>query len=248
MIAATTSPFDVDARLLRGIGTARRIAVRERLAAYRANIRGAHLQALDRAYPVTREVLGPRYWQQLLESELPCFASASPDLNAYGDFLPAILGEVQRRRHELSSLPYLAELAALEWAVHCAGFVKDDRRFDWQAFATLTAEDHPSIRLVPSSALSIVRLHHPVDDIWRAHTGRAGNEDGSTGTCCVHRSGRFGVTVSPLEHDDHELLEALSGKVVGDLLDDHNTAGSTGIARRIFGWIERGWIVGFETG
>jgi hypothetical protein len=92
----------------------------ERLDAYRANIKGAHLQALDQAYPVLREVLGPRYWRQLLEAELPVYASSSPDLNAYGDFMPELLREAQRQRPELRDLPYLEALATLEWQVHRA--------------------------------------------------------------------------------------------------------------------------------
>jgi hypothetical protein len=248
MIAATTSPADVDTKLLGGIGTAHRIAAPERLAAYRANIRGAHLQALDRAYPVTREVLGPGYWQQLLEHNLPRFASTSPDLNAYGDFLPALLGKAQKMRDELAALPYLEELAGLEWAVHRACFAKDDRCFDWQGFAALTATGRSAIRLLPSSALAIMPLSYPVDDIWRAHTIDGEHEDRSTGICCVHRSGRFGVTVSPLEHDDHVLLEAVLNVGIGHLLDDDDTADSAGITRRVFDWIGRGWIVGFDAG
>ena len=247
MVAATTCSADVDPRLLGEIGTSHDIPAPERLAAYRANIRGAHLQALDRAYPVTREVLGPRYWQQLLEHAVPRFGSSSPDLNAYGDFLPAILGEARKQRPELAPLPYLADLAGLEWAVHRARFMKDDRGFDWEGFEALTTVGGASIWLVLSSALAIMPLGYPVDDIWRAHTcaDEAGNR--STGTCCVHRSGRFGVTVSPLEPDDHALIEALSSTGIGNLLDDSDTAKSSRIVRKIFDWIQRGWIIGFET-
>lgn len=248
MVATTTCRADVDLRLLGEIGTSQDIGAPERLAAYQGNIRGAHLQALDRAYPVTREVLGPRYWQQLLEHAVPRFGSSSPDLNAYGDFLPAVLGEAQKQRPELAPLPYLEELAGLEWAVHRARFVKDDRGFDWEGFEALTTTGRASIRLVPSSALTIVSLSYPVDDIWRAHAGdrEAGNH--STGTCCVHRSGRFGVDVSSLEPDDHGLLEVLSSTGIGHLLDGSDAAESSRIARKIFDWIGRGWIVGFETG
>jgi hypothetical protein len=248
MVTATTCRADVDPRLLGEIGTSRDIAAAERLAAYQANIRGAHLQALDRAYPVTREVLGPRYWQQLLEHAVPRFGSSSPDLNAYGYFLPAVLGEVQKQRPELATLPYLEELAGLEWAVHRARFVKEDRGFDWEGFEALTATGRVSISLVLSSALTVVPLRYPADDIWRSHNGDRESGNRSTGTCCVHRSGRFGVTVSSLEPHDRLLLEALSNTGIGHLLNDSDTEESSRVARQIFDWIGRGWIVGFETG
>jgi hypothetical protein len=44
------------------------------------------------------------------------------------------------------------------------------------------------------------------------------------------------------------LLEALSNTGIGHLLNDSDTEESSRVARQIFDWIGRGWIVGFETG
>jgi hypothetical protein len=248
LLATTTGRVSTDPVLAQCIRAAGRVPAQQRLEAYRANIRAAHLQALDRAYPVTREVLGQRYWRQMLEHELPGYGSASPDLDGYGEFLPGLLGKVQSGRDELAEFPYLEELAGLEWAVHCAAHARDDHEFDWTEFEMLADDGHSAGRLVPSSALTILELCYPVDEIWRSHTGAAIRDTRAPGTiaCCVHRNGRFGVTVSRLERDDHALLEQLSSTRIGDLLDSRDEARTAAIAQRIFDWISRGWIVGFE--
>ena len=122
LVSAATGRDEADPALLSSVRAHRNAPASERLAAYRANVKGAHLQALDQSFPVLREVLGPRYWRQLLEAELPVYASPSPDLNCYGDFMPELLREAQRRRPELHDLPYLEALATLEWQVHRARF------------------------------------------------------------------------------------------------------------------------------
>ena len=105
LLGAATGRDECNEPLLRSIRADARAPVAERIAAYRANIRGAHLQALDSAFPVTREVLGPKYWGQLLESDVKASASASSDLNAYGGFVPALLATAQQHRPELRELP-----------------------------------------------------------------------------------------------------------------------------------------------
>ena len=158
LVSAATGRDAPDAALLASVRAHRNASADERLAAYRANIKGAHLQALDQAYPVLREVLGPRYWRQLLEAELPFYGSPSPDLNGYGDFIPALLREAQPRRPELGDLPYLESLATLEWQVHRARLAADDDVFDWEAFAMLPGERQAQARVLRSKALSLLAL------------------------------------------------------------------------------------------
>jgi hypothetical protein len=193
LVSAATGRDAPDAALLACVRAHRNASADERLDAYRANIKGAHLQALDQAYPVLREVLGPRYWRQLLEAKLPVYASSSPDLNAYGDFMPELLREAQRQRPELRDLPYLEALATLEWQVHRARFAADDAVFDWDAFASLPEDVQASARLLRSNALALLQLDYPVDAIWISHNGLDAGEDDDAGDsyCCVHRAGRF---------------------------------------------------------
>ena len=221
------------------IRPARGIPPAARLDAHRATIRDAHLGALDTAYPVCREVLGPKYWRRLLGEEIQAFGDAGPDLNRYGEFLPELLARAQARRPELAELGYLGELAALEWRVHEAGFAADDPPFDWAAFRALDDAGRERLRLAPSRALRLLRFEHPVDELWRRHRdGPPGWPPQAPVRCCVHRAGRFEVSVARLDDGEAALLEALgAGRALGELPGAEGDAAGT-----LFRMIERGWI------
>ena len=251
LVAAVTETDNPNRVMPCTVRAARCVPSEKRLAVYRTNVRGAHLQALDQAFPVTREVLGPRYWRQLLEAELPLFGSRSPDLNRYGDFMPSIVGNAQRRRPELCDLPYLDELAMLEWKVHCARIAADDPVFNWEGFTALPDEAQAKARLQLSSALNRLRLAYPVDQIWRAHTFADTGEDQRARdiVCCVHRQAKFDIGVTRVGNEESALLDALRHTAVGELYNGRTVTGAgDNTAQRIFEWIQRGWIVGFETG
>ena len=156
MLEAVTRAGDADPELHSLIPQARDLGPEARLDAYRANIMGAHLDALDAVYPVTREVLGSRYWRQFLVQEIPEFGSPSPDLHEYGDFLPGLLGQAQKKHRELADFDYLGELAQLEWQVHLAQFKAPDPEFDWTTFQSLDPDRQMQVRFTLSPALHLM--------------------------------------------------------------------------------------------
>ena len=244
MLDAVTRAGDPDPELDSLIPPARGIRPEARLDAYRNNVKGAHLEALDSAYPVTREVLGPRYWRQLLAQEIPAFGSPSPDLHEYGDFLPELLNRAQEAREELADFDYLGELAQLEWQVHLARFKPPDPEFDWTAFQALEPDRQMQVRFALSHALHLMRFSQPVDALWHSH-----QENGqilppqSPVACSVHRQKSFDVTVTRLPGGEWRLLEALGeGQCLEALPADDQQA----TVQTLFGWIQRGWITGFN--
>jgi hypothetical protein len=225
------------------------ISVDERIKAYRANVRGAHLNALDQVFQVIREVLGARYWRQLLEEEIEAFASTSPDLHTYGEFVPSLLQTAQESRPELKDFPYLRDLATLEWHAHCARFALDDPQFNWKAFSALDPDLQSRVILRPGRALKVFHSRYPVDIIWHAHqaTAAAAPESGLPAPICIHRVNRFDVTVTRLSLENANLLEAIANGIsLDELYDQEKLRQSEAIVRQLYDWIQRGWIVAFE--
>ena len=246
MLEAVTRVGDADPGLDSLIAPARGIRPEARLDAYRTNVRGVHLQALDAAYPVTREVLGPRYWRQLLIQEIPEFRARSPDLHEYGDFLPELLGRAQKTHEELDAFGYLDELAQLEWQVHLAHFKAPDPEFDWAAFHALPENRQTRVQFTLSHALHRMRFSQPVDALWHSHQKNGPDIPPQVPvTCCVSRQRSFDVTVTRLSKNEWALLEAISeGRCLEDLPDE--TCQTT--AQTLFDWIRQGWISGFLEG
>ena len=244
MLEMVTRAGTVDTGFSLLITPARGIDPEVRLAAYRANVKGAHLEALDVAYPVIREVLGPRYWRQLLVREILAFESSSPDLHRYGDFLPELVARAQKNRKELAEFGYLGELAQLEWRVHLAQFKEADPDFDWVAFRNLDPDHRMQVGFTLSHVLHMMRFSQPVDALWHAHQENPQSlPPRSPVTCCVSRKKPFDVTVTRLSDSERALLEALgAGQCLENLpADDPETT-----VRTLHGWIQRGWITGLR--
>ena len=244
MLEAVTRAKATDARLSPLILPVRGIDPEIRLDAYRTNVKGAHLEALDVAYPVTREVLGPRYWRQLLVQEIPTFGSRSPDLHQYGDFLPELLAQVQKSRKELADFSYLGELARLEWQVHLTQFKAPDQDFDWTAFQALDLDHQMQVCFTLSHTLHMMQFSQPVDALWHSHQENPQDlPPQSPVTCCVHRKKPFDVMVVRLSDSEQELLEALRA---GQCLEALSTDGSQTTTQTLHDWIRCGWITGFR--
>lgn len=220
-----------------------------RLKAYRDNVQGAHLAALDNVYPVTADVLGPRYWRHLLKTTITRFGSASGDLNAYGSFVPRLLHDAQKSRPELADFPYLGDLARLEWAVHRLRLAPQDPAFPWTDFMALSEQIQTRATLIPARAVSRFESAFPVHVIWSLHAGASESADAGPDpvVCCLHRNAGFDVSITRLRPRQAALLAAIiAGRNLRQIAAETETTRQERVMQQLYDWIAQGWITGFE--
>ena len=141
--------------LLRGAGD---VAAARRLHVYRNNHVAALATALTDVYPVTTRLVGEDFFRQLARAYIARHPSTSGDLQAFGAMLPAFI----RRQASLATLPYLADVAALEWAVHEVYHEADEQALDVAALARVEAAAQLRIRLHLQLATHFVASPFPV--------------------------------------------------------------------------------------
>ncbi|MGM9426143.1 HvfC/BufC family peptide modification chaperone [Hydrogenophaga sp. MI9] len=136
------------------------------LLAYRANGHALAERALQAAYPVVCAVLGVESFAMLARALWHRHPPQRGDIARWGDALPAFVQDDP----QLAGLPWLADVARVEWALHRAA-AADDARVDPASFALLQAPDPAglTLRLVPR--LLVVQSHWPVASIVNAHLG-----------------------------------------------------------------------------
>ncbi len=139
--------------------------------------------ALAGAYPVCRALVGEDCFDALVQDTLLAQPSHSPNLHRYGDALPAVIA----RSPLADSVPYLADVATLEWHVHWAHYAPDATPDvpDAETLGRLTALPPGQIRAGLAAGAWLVRSPWPVVSIWRAHQPDAAVSLGSialTGT------------------------------------------------------------------
>jgi len=180
-----------------------------RMAIYRGNAFGNWHGALAGAYPVVRRIVGEAFFEAMARDHARACPSASGDLNEYG----AALARYAETYPGTRDLPYLPDVARLEWLVHRAYFAADAARFDLSRPA--------DVRLAP--ACGLMASHWPVASIWQAHQdgGRPELVDLSAGgeLALVHRPD-WRVEVTALRPGDFRFLEGLqAGEPLGAALE-----------------------------
>lgn len=151
---ASRRPFTTDAAT-----SARRIAI------YRANSIASATKALTGAYPVIREVVGGEFFDALARAYWQSAPSRSGDLGDYGDAFDAFVAGFEPVRE----LPYLADLARLEWAVHLAESAADAPRFDATALANVPPDRQSTLIFTFVPGTAIVSSDYPIARIWSLH-------------------------------------------------------------------------------
>jgi hypothetical protein len=136
----------------------------DRFDIYRNTVVLALTKALQLNFPAVRLLVGAEFFDgaaQLFIAEHP---PRDAYLDRYGDDFPEFL----RNFPSAKSLAYLADVAALEWAVTCALHAPDVLSLDLRKLASLAPDDHCRVRFVAHPAVRLLVADHPVDRIWRA--------------------------------------------------------------------------------
>ncbi|NMV40052.1 DNA-binding domain-containing protein [Ralstonia insidiosa] len=137
------------------------------VAVYR-NARLAILRnTLAGAYPVCRALVGDDCFDAIVRDTLAVQGSSSANLHRYGDALPEVIAQSPLA----GSVPYLADVARLEWRVHWAHYAPDTRTqaLDAAALGALLAQPADTLRAGLVDGAWYVASPWPVVSIWRAH-------------------------------------------------------------------------------
>lgn len=139
--------------------------VERRLAIYRANVTANAVKALAAAYPVVQQVVGEVFFAGLARVYRHEAPSSSGDLSEYGDGFARFLAQFEHVR----SLPYISDLARLEWQVHRAYGAADTRPWDPASIGMVAPEQQHTIRFRLVAGTSVVESPFPLVRVWTIH-------------------------------------------------------------------------------
>jgi hypothetical protein len=145
-----------------------RAHARRRLDIHRNNVVHTMVEALRATFPAVERLVGPEFFAAMARAHLAAEPPSSPLLFRYGGGLaPFIEGFAPAR-----SVPYLADVARLEWARLQAHHAADAEPARLEALAALPPEALEGTRLALHPSLSLVRSRWPVVSLWAASTDR----------------------------------------------------------------------------
>ncbi len=141
-----------------------------RLRIHRHHVLESLSAALAATFPTVQAVVGADFFRRLARDFIGRSLPAQPVLAEYGAGFPAFVAACG----PAADLPYLADVARLDWALNLAFQAVPGVRLAAADLAVLPATDLPSLRLALASGSTLVVSAYPLDRIWRASQPGAG--------------------------------------------------------------------------
>lgn len=196
-------------------GTARA----ERFAVYRNNVAVGLIEALRSAFPVTDQLVGSEFFTVMAHAHALESPPASPVLLHYGGDFPAFVA----RFEPAAALPYLSELAALEWLWLESYHEADEAALAIEALGAVAPSRLPGLRLGLHPAVRFAAFDHPALSIWQFHQNGGGEGeltvDAGPEWVLIARP-EAAVSVSSLSRGGFALVAALAaGETIAEAAD-----------------------------
>jgi hypothetical protein len=224
------------------------VQVRQRLGIYRGNVRANAAKAIAAAYPVIEKIVGGEFFSGLASEYQSRFASVNGDLNEYGEAFAGFLADFPPAKE----IPYLADVARLEWLVHLAHYAADPAPFDPARLASMPPEQQLQLRPRLHPACHVLHSVHPTARLWEVHQDAFGGEfevDFSQGPAhtLVFRP-RYRVEVVRIGQAEAAFLAAAlaGGTLETALAAAQSHSASFDLGRSLGEWVESSVIVDFK--
>ncbi len=136
-----------------------------RLQVYRNNVFTSLTGALAAVYPVVTRLVGTGFFGYAADSYLRQHPAHSGNLHdvghAFADFL--------QRFPAAATLPYLMDVARLEWAWHQAFHAAAHTPLNPSSIAAIAPEQHPDLRFMLHPTAHLMASDYPILRIWQAN-------------------------------------------------------------------------------
>lgn len=137
----------------------------QRYALYRGNLSATWAKTLAAAYPVITQLVGDEFMAALGKEYGRAHPSASGDLNQFGGHFAAFLAGFPHT----ADLPYLPDMARLEWTLHRAHYAQDAPALAASDLAAVPPDELETARLRLRPASAALAFEWNVVPLWLAH-------------------------------------------------------------------------------
>jgi hypothetical protein len=140
------------------------IPAASRLDVYRHHVRHSLAAALATNFSTVQALVGEGFFRGLAGAFVEQSMPTQPVLSEYGASLPDFIAGYEPAR----DLPYLADVARLDWALDCAFQAPHVEGLGASDLATIEADRLPSMSLSLTPGAALITSRFPLGRIWRA--------------------------------------------------------------------------------
>lgn len=148
------------------------IPAEARLRVYRHHVQHSLATALGATYPTVQALVGEAFFRAMAKAFVASDLPRQPVLTEYGEGFPAFIDGYAAAR----GLPYLADMARLDWALNVAFHSSGEARLGVEDLAAIPQDRLLGMTLVLAPGTAIVSSAYPIDRIWHASQPGAAGE------------------------------------------------------------------------
>jgi len=145
-----------------------------RIEIYRHNVRSNLRGALQALYPVIMKLVGEPFFNEAADRYADAWPSRSGDLNDFGGQFADWIAQYPYARE----LPYLPDVARLEYAWHEVFHGADSEALDLTRLAAVAPDEYGAIRFAVAPALRLLQSEFPVRRIHEVNQDGFGADNG----------------------------------------------------------------------
>ncbi len=139
------------------------LSTKRRLQIYRNNITAVLTGALQAIYPTIQKLVGEDFFRYTANCYLHAHSSTSGNLHNFGNYFSDFLATFPAA----SSLPYLPDVARLEWGYHEVFHAADAPTLNLTALSLVSAENYDRIKFTLHPASRLFSSNFPILKIWQ---------------------------------------------------------------------------------
>ncbi len=195
-----------------------------RLGIYRHHVFESLGTALAATFPTVQALVGADFFRRLARDFVTLSLPAQPVLAEYGAGLPAFIAGYE----PAGGLPYLIDIARLDWALNLAFHAPEARRLAAADLSAIAAERLPSMSLALSAGAALLHSCYPLDRIWQA------SQPGAAGETVDLNSGGADLLILRRAHDAAFVsLSAGEAALISSLVEDKSLEVAAGAALQV---------------
>jgi hypothetical protein len=195
----------------------------ERVAIYRRAVFANYRNALGATFPVVARLTGTPFFNAAVDAFVHTHPSTSGDLNVYGDGFATFLADYA----PAAELPYLPDVARLEWAIDESGRAPDAPRAPESVLAALGAvvpNRLPALRVTLEPSCRLVASRYPILRLWQVNQPHFDGDDqvmlDEGANALLIRRDEHGIALESLDRGEFAWLSALAaGAALGTAID-----------------------------
>lgn len=190
----------------RGIG-----GNKDRFNVYRNNVAVSLRDALGETFPVVKQLVGEEFFAGMAQAFVRENLPKTPVLLEYGGAFPRFIEQFS----PADSVPYLADMARLEWAWLQAYHAADAAPISADKLVEIEEEDLDGLRFETHPSLWLISSDWPVVSMWQAHQGT-----GAPDLSDLPSGPEYGLVIRPEYDVEVHAISVGASQLIDQLADE----------------------------